>query len=124
MCPPPCSACPPRERLGKGEEVEDDLSDLGNPDLLAELAQSHKLAEAAAAAAADEHDDDPYGAGQLHESGGCMGVLVLVTNVCVNPLVLLWGQVVGGRLGHSSLLRPARFSARLRGPCPLHRRRV
>ncbi|KAL4427971.1 hypothetical protein ABPG75_002060 [Micractinium tetrahymenae] len=57
-----------REKMAKGEEVNDDLSDLANPDMLAELAASHKLAEAAAAAEADEHDDDPYGAGQLHES--------------------------------------------------------
>lgn len=57
-----------RERMIKGEKVDDDLSDLGDPDLLAELAQSHKLAEAAAAAEADDYDDDPYGAGQLHES--------------------------------------------------------
>ena len=48
-----------------------DLSDLADPDLLAELAQNHKLEEAAAAAEAEEHglDDDPYGAGHFNESG-------------------------------------------------------
>ncbi len=71
--PPPLGALLlRREKLAKGEEVNDDLSDLADPDMLAELAQSHKLAEAAAAAEADEHDDDPYGAGQLHESGGLL----------------------------------------------------
>lgn len=60
-----------REKLAKGEEVDDDLADLGDPDLLAEAAASHKLAEAAAAAEAEEAgiDDDPYGAGAVHESG-------------------------------------------------------
>jgi hypothetical protein len=59
-----------KEKLAKGEEVNDDLSDLADPDLLAEAAASHKLAEAAAAAEAEEAgiDDDPYGAGALHES--------------------------------------------------------
>jgi hypothetical protein len=54
----------------KGEEVQDDLSDLADPALLAELAQTYKLAEAAAAANdGSDHDDDPYGAGEAHESG-------------------------------------------------------
>ncbi|KAI3428839.1 hypothetical protein D9Q98_007656 [Chlorella vulgaris] len=58
-----------RERMVKGEEVQDDLSDLADPALLAELAQTYKLAEAAAAANdGSDHDDDPYGAGEAHES--------------------------------------------------------
>jgi hypothetical protein len=71
----PSFAC--RERLIKGEQVDDDLSDLADADLLAELAQNHKAAEAARMAAADyDFDDDPYGAGQLHESGGCRAPVV------------------------------------------------
>ncbi|PSC69740.1 CHROMATIN REMODELING 19 [Micractinium conductrix] len=62
-----------REKLAKADnpdEVNCDLSDLADPDLLAELAQNHKLEEAAAAAEAEEHglDDDPYGAGHFNES--------------------------------------------------------
>ena len=61
--------------------MDDDLSDLADPDLLAEAAASHKLAEAAAAAEAEEAgiDLDPYGAGALNDSG-----------------VLVWGQPAGG----------------------------
>lgn len=60
-----------RDKLAKGEEVDDDLADLADPDLLAEAAASHKLAEAAAAAEAEEAgiDLDPYGAGALNDSG-------------------------------------------------------
>ncbi|GAB4819342.1 hypothetical protein N2152v2_006388 [Parachlorella kessleri] len=59
-----------REKLVQGHAVDDDLSDLADPDLLAEIAASEKLAEAEAEAAALEagEDDDPLGLGHIHES--------------------------------------------------------
>ena len=64
--------------MAKGDEdVNTDLSDLANPDLLAELAQAHKAEEAAAAADFDPDQDDDEGDdpnAQPHESGGCGAV--------------------------------------------------
>jgi SWI/SNF-related matrix-associated actin-dependent regulator of chromatin subfamily A containing DEAD/H box 1 len=61
-----------RDRLARGEPVEDDLADLGDHDLLADLAQSERAAEAAAAAADEEagvdRDEDPLGLGHMAES--------------------------------------------------------
>ena len=65
--------------MAKGEEVDTDLSDLANPDLLAELAQTHKAEEAAAAADFDPDQDDDDGDdpnAQPHESGGWVGGLL------------------------------------------------
>jgi len=50
-----------RERLLRGEEVDDDLADLQDADILAEAAASERLAEAEAMAHTDMHDDDPLG---------------------------------------------------------------
>ena len=57
-----------RQRLAAGEPVDDDLSDLTDPTLLAELAASDKLADAEAAGDLEDDDDDPLGAAVLHES--------------------------------------------------------
>lgn len=57
-----------RERLMRGEEVDDDLADLQDADILAEAAASERLAEAEALAHTDMHDDDPLGIEHLHES--------------------------------------------------------
>eukprot|EP00887_Chlorella_sp_A99_P001899 scaffold18.g1899.t1 len=49
-----------KTKMERGEEVDDDISDLTDPALLAELHQSDKAEEAAALAAAeDAFDDDP-----------------------------------------------------------------
>ena len=61
---PACS-----DKMAKGEDVDDDISDLTDPTILAELHQSDKLEEAAAQAAADEAaDEDPYGYSLQHDS--------------------------------------------------------
>lgn len=97
--PPPTHstlyAC--RDRLAKGEKVDDDLSDLSNPDLLAELAAAHKLEAAAEAADEYERDDDPYGATQVHESGAlrCLGPGAWGLGGGHNNAWLGWGRALG-----------------------------
>lgn len=57
-----------REKLQRGEEVDDDLADLQDSDVLAEAAASERMVEAAALANNEKHDDDPLGLGIMHES--------------------------------------------------------
>ena len=57
-----------REKLQRGEEVDDDLADLQDSDVLAEAAASERMAEAAALANNEKHDEDPLGLGIMHES--------------------------------------------------------
>ncbi|KAL6776153.1 hypothetical protein ACKKBG_A20055 [Auxenochlorella protothecoides x Auxenochlorella symbiontica] len=57
-----------RERMARGEEVDDDLSDLTDPIALEETARSEKAAADEAAAAAEDDSDDPAGRGLMNDS--------------------------------------------------------
>ena len=55
-----------REKLRRGESIEDDLSDLQDADVMAEAAATERLLEAEAHH--DKNDGDPLGLDEMHES--------------------------------------------------------
>jgi SNF2 family DNA or RNA helicase len=57
-----------RQKLQRGEVINDDLSDLQDPDVMAEAAASERYAEAAALEEQDADNEDPLGLGYIHES--------------------------------------------------------
>jgi SWI/SNF-related matrix-associated actin-dependent regulator 1 of chromatin subfamily A len=57
-----------RQKLARGEAINDDLSDLQDADIMAEAAASERYAEAAAQEEEDADNADPLGLGHMHES--------------------------------------------------------
>lgn len=57
-----------RQKLQRGEVIDDDLTDLQDPDILAEAAASQRYAEALAQEEEDADNEDPLGLGHMHES--------------------------------------------------------